>query len=75
VLTAHYVKVDLWRKSNRTFQRILAALPAEVARRFGHVGEQRPLEDQLRGAVEAKDWEAVARLSAQLADQNEPPAA
>jgi hypothetical protein len=73
VLTAHYVKVDLWRKSNRTFQRILAALPAEVARRFGHVAEDRPLEDQLQRAAEAKDWEAVARLSAELADRKPPP--
>jgi len=74
VLTAHYVKVDLWRKSNRTFRRILAALPDEVSRRFGHVEDQRSLEEQLREAVAAKDWKAVTQLSTQLSVQSVPPA-
>jgi integrase len=74
VLTAHYLKVDLWRKSNRTFRRILAALPDEVSRRFGHVEDQRPLEQQLGDAVAAKDWKAVTNLSTQLAGHSVPPA-
>jgi integrase len=72
VLTAHYVKVDLWRKSNRTFQRILASLPSEVACRFGYATNKGTLEDQLGHAVAAKDWEAAARLSAILADKGQP---
>src|SRR3954447_6052940 len=56
VMMTHYVRV-LRPKSNRTFARILAELPPEVAQRYGYAAEQPSLEERLRLAVEARDWE------------------
>ena len=74
VLTAHYVQEtdeQLRHKSNRTYRRILASLPVEVARRLGHVeAEGASLEDRLQAAIVAKDWALVADLSARLAERN-----
>jgi integrase len=76
VLKAHYVKVELWRKSNRTFQRILAGLPPDVARRYGHVAKiENALEQQLNDALASKDWSSVIRLSAKLAKLDQAPTA
>jgi hypothetical protein len=67
VLVGHYVKPKLWRKSNRTYQRLLASLPAEVARRYGHAEDERArLERQLEAAKESGDWPLVAELAAKL---------
>ena len=55
-----------------TLSRILAALPAEVARRYGHAEQPVSIKEQLRRAVEAEDWEAVDRLRAELAGRQEP---
>jgi hypothetical protein len=72
LLTAYAKVTDPERRaeSNRTFTRIAASLPAEVAARFGHV-EVAPVPDslveKLKAATEARDWELVARLSAELA--------
>jgi phage terminase Nu1 subunit (DNA packaging protein) len=71
---AHYVREtddQLRHKSNRTYRRILASLPAEVVRRFGHIdaGAVDPLEERLQSAIIAKDWPLVAGLSARLAGQ------
>ena len=74
VLLAHYVRV-LREKRNRTYCRILAALPAEVASRYGNAEQPPSLKEQLRRAVEAEDWEAVDRVRAELAGRREPPAA
>jgi hypothetical protein len=75
VMLTHYVRV-LREKSNRTFCRILAGLSPEVARRYGDAPAEEPtLEEQLRLVFAAKDWEEVARLSAQLTRTQEPPAA
>lgn len=68
VLLGHYVKPKLWHKSNRTFRRILAGLPAEVARRYGHVEtDGKTIDLQVRQAVNAGEWDKVAALSAELA--------
>src|SRR5262249_21256783 len=70
VLRANYLsKLDkaLREESNRNFHRIGAALPAEVARLYGHVGAATPdLEERLKAAIEAKDWAVVARVSAEI---------
>jgi hypothetical protein len=67
VLLGHYAKPKLWRKSNRTFMRILASLPAEVAQRYGQVEDERSkLERRLQAAVGAGDWGLAAELSSQL---------
>jgi hypothetical protein len=61
--------------SNRTFHRILASLPPEVARRYGHVETTTgDLEEQLKRAAAIKDWTRVAQISAELAGQGRSPA-
>lgn len=73
VLTTHYVTQSdsqLRAGSNRTYRRILASLPAEVARRYGHEEAAAPdLPGQIQAAVEAKNWDLVQELSAQLAKE------
>jgi len=56
--------------SNRTFQRIAASLPANVSKRYGY-DEPTPgtLQDRLKAAIRAQDWELAAKLSADLAKQ------
>jgi hypothetical protein len=72
VMMTHYVEEtdpEMREASNRTYRRILASLPAEVARRYGHAEEERPPateEQQLQQAVAARDWQRVAELSALL---------
>jgi hypothetical protein len=67
VLLGHYVKPKLWRQSNRTFRRLLASLPTEVATRYGHVEDDRTrLERQLDAAKEAGNWALVAELAAAI---------
>jgi len=70
VLLGHYVKPKLWRKSNRTYNRIQTSLPIEVARRYGH--EELPrsaLERRLEAARANKDWPLVAELAERLAKE------
>jgi len=71
VMMASYVKEmdeELRARSNRTFRRILASLPVEVARRYGNVEEDRSeLEQRLQAATVGKDWGLVAAISARLA--------
>jgi hypothetical protein len=55
-------------ESNRNYQRIAAALPHEVARRYGYdVPDVTQLEERLATAVLAKDWTVVTQLSAEIA--------
>jgi GNAT superfamily N-acetyltransferase len=65
VLLGHYVKPKLWRQSNRTFRRLLASLPPEVASRYGYVEDERTrLEREREMATEADNWALVAELAA-----------
>jgi hypothetical protein len=67
VLLGSYVKPKLWRKSNRTFRRLLASLPPAVASRYGHIEDERTrLERQLGAATEGGNWPLVAELAARL---------
>jgi integrase len=76
VMMTSYVKEtdqELRARSNRTFARILASLPAEVARRYGHAEPTpTPLEQLLQVAITAKDWDRVAALSARMAKKWRP---
>jgi integrase len=76
VMMTSYVKEtdeELRARSNRTFARIVASLPSEVARRYGHAEPApTPLEQQLQAATAAKDWDRVAALSVQLARKRRP---
>jgi hypothetical protein len=65
---------QLRQASNRTFGRLVASLPAEVARRYGHaeVGAQ-DLKQLLQAAIAAKDWLRDTELSARLAGQRRSP--
>jgi hypothetical protein len=78
VLMTSYVKEtdeEMRQSSNRTFARILASFPAALARRCGQAEQrQGDLEERLRKAVEAKDWQAAAELTARLARQSLSPA-
>jgi hypothetical protein len=77
VLMTSYIKEtdeQLRQASNRTFMRLLAGLPIPLARRCGHVDQQAGLEEQLRQATEAKDWQKVAALGTQLARNRTPQA-
>lgn len=75
VMMTSYVKetdVELRQKSNRTYDRICASLPTEVARQFGYVEEAvDPLQTQHAEAVAAGNWDLAARLAAELARRNQ----
>jgi coproporphyrinogen III oxidase len=57
--------------SNRTYTRLLASLPQEIATRYGYLPESQTddLEARLEAAAKAKNWKLVADLAQQLADQ------
>lgn len=72
VLMRHYVdetEEELWQASNRHYHRILAGLTPELARRYGYeeavAGGQ---EQELRAAVEAKDWAKAKQIVERLSD-------
>jgi hypothetical protein len=71
VMLGHYAPdydPNMRASSNRMFRRIRDGLGPTVARAFGY--EESPteaLEQRLREATLAKDWELVGRLSAELA--------
>jgi integrase len=71
VLMTNYVRetdVEMRRRSNRTYERILASLTPEVACRYGHIeADLTTLEQQLVAAMAAKDWRRAAELTARLA--------
>ena len=75
VMMTSYVKEtdeELRQKSNRTFHRIHASLPPEVARRFGYVElPADPLKQQIAEAMVAGNWDLVARLGAELARRDQ----
>jgi integrase len=77
MMTAYVKETDdeLRARSNRTFARIVASLPPDVARRYGHMDlAPTPLEQQLAAAVVAKDWERVTALSVLMAKKRRPDA-
>ena len=71
VMMTNYVRENdeqLRQKSNRTFHRLLASLPAQVRRRYGYVpSPTAELEEQLQIAYAAKDWRRVKQLATKLA--------
>jgi hypothetical protein len=74
VLMTHYVEEgaeEMRAASNRTFARIVAALPPAVASRYGYdpPAPADPLETEMQAAWATKDWRLVGRLSAKLAAQ------
>jgi integrase len=79
VMMTNYVKEtdeELRQKSNRTFQRIVASLSADVAERYGYTPSKTSnLEQRLEVAIEAKNWDLAQALSARLARDKRPEAA
>jgi integrase len=79
VMMRHYVsehEEELRHASNRTYARILASLPTEVATRYGYqpVNGTADLEARLDAALKAKDWPLVADLANRLGkDRPAPP--
>lgn len=77
VLMTNYVKEtdeELRQKSNRTFRRILASLPPEIARRYGEGEADPPAQQQREAAVAAKNWDLAAALAARLSPGRRPDA-
>jgi integrase len=76
VMLTSYVKEsdeEMRAKSNRTYRRIAASLPPEVARRYGHEEvDTDTLVQRLQEAVSRKDWDLVSRLTADLQRRGEP---
>jgi len=75
VMMTNYVKEtdeDMRQRSNRTYRRIMASLPVEVAARYGLVRDARSeLEERMRAAMDAKDWAQAAELAARLAQNGQ----
>ena len=72
VMMRHYVserEEELRHASNRTYTRILASLPPDVATRYGYqaVNGTANLEERLEAATKAKDWRLVADIAHRLA--------
>jgi hypothetical protein len=74
VMMASYVTEEdeeLRHRSNRTYWRIVASLPPEVARRYGYVESATDrLEQQLQVAIGAKDWTKAKQLASELEAMN-----
>lgn len=75
VMMINYVEEgseEMRQRSNRTYRRIIASLPTDVAERYGHVRDARTeLEDRLRAALDSQNWALAAELSACLARQSQ----
>lgn len=71
MMTAYVKETDdeLRAKSNRTFTRVLASLPVEVAKRYGYEAPPPSPEQELEDALVAKDWKRVGELSAMLEER------
>jgi integrase len=79
VMLGHYTdKTDvlLHARSNATYLRLLAALPDDVAMRYGYERPAAsPMEERLRAATEAGNYELVARLATEMAARRSRPTA
>ena len=77
VMMKHYAKEtdnEMRQKSNRTYQRIVASLPPDVALRYGYaVSPYEVLRRELEGAISGEDWVLAARLISELAKLGENP--
>ena len=70
-LLCHYFNLDLWRLSNRTYHRTLAALSADLATQIGYVESASDrLSRELETAKDRGDWSRVAKLAAELEKLN-----
>jgi hypothetical protein len=70
-MMTNYVKEtddEMRRKSNRTFQRIIASLPPKVAEGYGYVEKVKGLLHlNLEAALADQNWDLAAGLIAELA--------
>jgi hypothetical protein len=71
MMTSYVRETDeqLRQASNRTFSRILASLPVELAHRCGHPELINDMEERLRRAIQVQDWQLAAKLTAKLAEE------
>jgi hypothetical protein len=73
MMTSYVTEEDeeLRHRSNRTYWRIVAGLPLEVAQRYGYVESATDrLEQKLQAAIAAKDWPLVKKLAAKQESAN-----
>ncbi|HEU5116835.1 MAG TPA: hypothetical protein VFT74_09195, partial [Isosphaeraceae bacterium] len=70
VMLTSYVKEsdeEMRAKSNRTYRRIAASLPPDVAERYGYVESGTdPLVERLKAAVARQEWGLVSKITAEL---------
>ncbi len=70
VMLTSYVKEsdeEMRAKSNRTYRRIVASLPPEVAERYGYVEAGiDPLVERLQAAVARQEWGLASQITAEL---------
>jgi len=64
VMLDHYVDEELLLKSNRTFDRIVSSLPAEVAERYGYCPGQEGtgMDALVKAAIDRQDWDGATEL-------------
>lgn len=69
VLLKHYVKPKLWRRSNRTYSRLVASMSPAVAQLYGHTeSDHDRLERDLQMAKDCGDWLKVVEIAKQLSE-------
>ena len=75
VMHGHYVdEMDkkLLLKSNRTFDRIVSSLPAEVEERYGSLPGQEGtgLDALVKAAIDRQDWDGATELITRISEKN-----
>ena len=77
VMHGHYVDEmdeELLLKSNRTFDRIVSSLPAEVAERYGYSPGQEGtgLDALVKAAIDRQDWDGATELITRIKKNGHP---
>jgi integrase len=77
VMHGHYVDEmdeELLLKSNRTFDRIVSSLPAEVAERYGYSPGQEGtgLDALVKAAIDRQDWDGATELITRIKRNGHP---
>lgn len=76
MMASHVRETDdqLRQASNRTFGRIMSALPADLACRLGYCPEkpENNLEEELRRAINGRDWARAHELTACMVQMQQP---
>ena len=77
VMHGHHVDEmdeELLLKSNRTFDRIVSSLPAEVAERYGYCPGQEGtgMDALVKAAIDRQDWDGATELITRIKKNGHP---